>query len=208
MPLSLRWRCNLSIKGSATRDGLASALASDAESLAARIDQLVTVALLTPAKPLGFRLSDTGRARASALLAADRQRIGTTVARESLEFFQTFDTRMKEAVTDWQLRLDGPELVPNDHMDTRWDAIVTERLTTLCEEAASWLATLTPRLPRLGLYELRLSKALAHFREGDARFVASPRVDSLHGVWFELHEDLIRLAGSTRAEELAAGRTG
>ena len=198
----------LAIKGSATRDALASALASDAESLAARIDQLVTVAILTPAKPAGFRLSDTGRARASALLESDRQRIGPTVARQSLEFFQTFDTRMKEAVTDWQLRLDGPERVPNDHMDTRWDAIVTERLTTLCEEAAGWLATLTPRLPRLQLYESRLATALAYFREGDARFVASPRVDSLHGVWFELHEDLIRLAGSTRTEELAAGRAG
>ncbi len=198
----------LAIKGSATRDALASALASDAESIASRVDQLVTVALLTPAKPAGFRLSDTGRARASALLEADRQRIGPAIARESLEFFQTFDTRMKEAVTDWQLRLDGPERIPNDHMDTRWDATVTERLTTLCEDAAAWLVTLTPHLPRLRVYESRLATALAHFREGDARFVASPRVDSLHGVWFELHEDLIRLAGSTRAEELAAGRAG
>ena len=43
-------------------------------------------------------------------------------------------------------------------------------------------------------------------RDGDGRYVASPRVDSYHGVWFELHEDLIQLAGRTREEEAAAGR--
>jgi hypothetical protein len=37
-------------------------------------------------------------------------------------------------------------------------------------------------------------------RSGDQRFVASPRVDSYHSVWFELHEDLIRLSGKKRAE--------
>ena len=41
---------------------------------------------------------------------------------------------------------------------------------------------------------------------GDQRYVASPRVDSYHGIWFELHEDLIQLAGRNRADEVAAGR--
>ena len=41
---------------------------------------------------------------------------------------------------------------------------------------------------------------------GDGRYVASPRVDSYHGIWFELHEDLIQLAGRNRADEVAAGR--
>ena len=41
---------------------------------------------------------------------------------------------------------------------------------------------------------------------GDQRFIASPRVDSYHSVWFELHEELILLAGRTRADEVAAGR--
>jgi pyruvate,orthophosphate dikinase len=31
-------------------------------------------------------------------------------------------------------------------------------------------------------------------------------VDSYHGIWFELHEDLIQLAGRTRAAEVEAGR--
>ena len=34
----------------------------------------------------------------------------------------------------------------------------------------------------------------------------APRVDSYHGAWFELHEELIQLAGRTRADEVAEGR--
>ena len=41
---------------------------------------------------------------------------------------------------------------------------------------------------------------------GDGKYVASPRVDSYHSIWFELHEDLILLAGRNRADEVAAGR--
>jgi pyruvate,orthophosphate dikinase len=61
-------------------------------------------------------------------------------------------------------------------------------------------------VPRFGQYLARFDRAMAAVDAGDARFVASPRVDSYHSVWFELHEDLIRLAGRTREDEVAAGR--
>jgi pyruvate,orthophosphate dikinase len=41
------------------------------------------------------------------------------------------------------------------------------------------------------------------------RFVAHPLVDSYHSVWFELHEELLHLAGLSRADLPAeAGPTG
>ena len=61
-------------------------------------------------------------------------------------------------------------------------------------------------LPGLAGYRVRLGRAAEAAKAGDGRFVASPRVDSYHGIWFELHEDLIQLAGRTRADEVAAGR--
>jgi pyruvate,orthophosphate dikinase len=61
-------------------------------------------------------------------------------------------------------------------------------------------------LHRFGTYLARLERAAAEAAGGDGRFVASPRVDSYHGIWFELHEDLILLAGRNRADEVAAGR--
>ena len=65
---------------------------------------------------------------------------------------------------------------------------------------------LVGQLPRLVRYAQRLDAAAAAATAGDGRYIASPRLDSYHGVWFELHEDLIRLAGRTREEEVAAGR--
>ncbi len=198
----------LSIKGSATREILAAALEVEVDAVAPIVDRLVTAGDLAPAKPVGFRPSDAGRTRAAALLASDRDQLGVEFARAALVTFQPFDTRMKNAVTDWQLRLDGTERVPNDHTHARWDASVVERLAASGSDAEIWLAELSLRLPRLQRYASRLAAALARVRDEDGRFVASPRVDSLHGIWFELHEDLIRLAGSSRAEELAAGRAG
>ena len=60
--------------------------------------------------------------------------------------------------------------------------------------------------PRLADYGVRLGRAVELALAGDGRYVASPRVDSYHGIWFELHEDLIQLAGRNRADEVAAGR--
>ncbi len=64
----------------------------------------------------------------------------------------------------------------------------------------------TAGCPRLADYGVRLRRAIDAAKAGDGRFVASPRVDSYHGAWFELHEDLIQLAGRTREDETAAGR--
>jgi pyruvate,orthophosphate dikinase len=61
-------------------------------------------------------------------------------------------------------------------------------------------------LPRLADYVSRLDRAAGLVAEGDHGYIASPRVDSYHSVWFELHEDLILLAGRNRADEVAAGR--
>ena len=52
----------------------------------------------------------------------------------------------------------------------------------------------------------RLAAALHAVVEGNTEMVAHPLRDSYHTVWFELHEELIRLTGRTRADEAAAGR--
>jgi hypothetical protein len=134
--------------------------------------------------------------------------MGAETANRALDEFQELDQRTKETVTDWQLRTIGGELVPNDHTDQAWDEGVFQRLDGLLEEVSGWLSELAKDLPRLCRYVHRLQGALDAAQNGDNQFVASPRVDSFHGVWFELHEDLIRLAGRTRSEEVAAGRAG
>ena len=58
----------------------------------------------------------------------------------------------------------------------------------------------------LGRYDARLERALVAVEGGDDRYLAHPTVDSYHGVWFELHDELIALAGSDRSAEIEAGR--
>ncbi|MCI0585160.1 MAG: hypothetical protein L0227_20090 [Chloroflexi bacterium] len=113
---------------------------------------------------------------------------------------------MKATVTAWQMReVDGGQVI-NDHTDAAHDAGVLADLAALHADADAWLAPLVGGLPRLAAYRERLARANAAAQAGDGRFVASPRVDSYHSAWFELHEDLILLAGRNRADEVAAGR--
>ncbi len=112
---------------------------------------------------------------------------------------------MKSIVTAWQLR-DPDAQVINDHSDADYDRGVLARLAELHADTVAWLTPLAPPLPRLGDYRERLDQANEQAQAGDGKYVASPRVDSYHGVWFELHEDLIQLAGRTRAAEVEAGR--
>ena len=88
----------------------------------------------------------------------------------------------------------------NDHSDPAYDKAVVANLEALHYEAAEWLSPMCDQLTRFETYRSRLGRALDLVSGGDQRFVASPRVDSYHSVWFELHEDLIRLSGKTREE--------
>jgi pyruvate,orthophosphate dikinase len=198
----------LSIRGAATRESIAAALGADPERVDSLVEALVQAGRVAPARPLGVGLSELGREHASALLEADSACLGESRARAALEAFQELDRRLKQAVTDWQLRPVAGEQAPNDHTDPVWDEEVFERLGGIVEDVSDWLAPLAEVLPRLRRYAERIACAFELARGGDVRFIASPRVDSVHGIWFELHEDLIRLANRSREEELAAGRAG
>lgn len=152
-----------------------------------------------------FRLTKQGKAAARDLLAADRSRWGTKNAGAALDAFHALDQRVKETITAWQLKDVGGTHVPNDHTDRIYDARVMARLSALHEDTSAWMDSLAGAPNSLRDYLTRLKRALQSSRQ-DPHFLASPMVDSYHGVWFELHEALILLAGRKRAEESAAGR--
>ncbi|MFI5261064.1 MAG: pyruvate, phosphate dikinase [Candidatus Limnocylindrales bacterium] len=195
----------LAVKGFATPESLAAALLSGPDEVQPLLAGLVTDGLTEEAVG-ALRLTEAGKARSQALLATEQEGWGTAAATEALDRFLALDGRMKETVTAWQMRAqDGPPVL-NDHSDPAYDRSVLERLVALDADAGAWLAPLTSGPARLVTYRQRLQRALEAALAGDQRYVASPRVDSYHSVWFELHEDLIRLAGRTRAAETAAGR--
>jgi pyruvate,orthophosphate dikinase len=196
----------LGTKGFATTASLAEALLAEPATVQPLLDQLVVDGVAASVAG-AYRLTDAGSQRASELAAADRDAWGVQPATAALDAFLALDGRMKQTVTDWQLRpTDGGEAQPNDHADEAYDRAVLDRLAELHADADGWIAPLERQSTRLRGYRERLTAAAERAAGGDGRYVASPRVDSFHGIWFELHEDLILLAGRTRADETAAGR--
>lgn len=64
--------------------------------------------------------------------------------------------------------------------------------------AVETFATLTPRV---AAYVSRFQLALARREGGQTRYLASPLVDSMHTVLFELHQDLLEVSGAERVDE-------
>jgi pyruvate,orthophosphate dikinase len=195
----------LVVKGYAGPDAIATALRCSQEDAAATLDRLVADGLAEMAAG-SFRLTADGKSIGQEWITQDTARWGVDNALAALDAFLVLDHRMKDTVTAWQMRVvDGAQAF-NDHSDPVYDADVLTRLAALHADASAWLAPLVAGLPRLGAYGERLEHAAAMAAAGDGKYVASPRVDSYHSIWFELHEDLILLAGRNRAEEVAAGR--
>ena len=194
----------IAIKGVAPTQAVAEVVLSTPDAVQPILDQLVVDGLATRVAG-AYRLTDSGTTRAEALRAAEQAGWGIDRAVDALDAFLAIDQQVKDTVTAWQLR-DPAAQVFNDHSDAAYDAGVLERLVAVHRQAMAWLTPRESGWPRLAGYRIRLGRAVGGAIGGDGRFVASPRVDSYHGIWFELHEDLIQLAGRTRADEAAAGR--
>ncbi len=195
----------LLVKGFAMPDDLAQAFLSTAEEAGAALDAVAADGLAELAGGM-FTLTEDGKAVGSQIVAADRELWGVENAEAALEALIPFDRRIKDVVTGWQMREFKGTQILNDHTDPEHDAAVLAAFNTLHEDASVWLAVLREALPVFDLYSRRLERAAGRVADGDHGYLASPRVDSYHSIWFELHEYLILLAGRTRSDEVAAGR--
>jgi hypothetical protein len=129
-------------------------------------------------------LTDDGRAELARRLAAEP--IDRAAFAASYERFLVADRGLKTAISGWQLAAEArkPE--------------ARAAVLAAAAESGGVVAELARTAARLAPYGPRIAAAAAAIAAGDPRFVASPRVDSLHGVWFELHEDLLVTLGRTR----------
>ncbi|MGQ0700478.1 MAG: hypothetical protein ACT4PZ_19840 [Panacagrimonas sp.] len=116
------------------------------------------------------------------------------------ERFEVINRELKALVTQWQSLNVGGKQVPNDHSDSDYDNRIIDRLAALHERTGILLGRMAARLPRLSRYAMRLSDALDRSENGEVEWVSSVRCDSYHTVWFEMHEDLLRLLGRQREE--------
>ena len=133
----------------------------------------------------------------SRLFAAQRTDAAFAAAHER---FEAINRELKALMTAWQtIEIDG-ESVLNDHSNKDYDDRLIDRLGTLHERAEAILGQLSAGLPRLVIYAERLEVALAKAEDGAIEWVSGAKIESYHTVWFELHEDLLRILGRTRQE--------
>ncbi len=195
----------LAIKRWATSGLIAETLGIDEDRLASIVRAQPVAAYLGEPTARGWSLSEAGERRTAEVWSDTADRLGSRTAR-LLESFDPPNTELKTLVTAWQMREVDGESVPNLHDDADHDAGVIEGLRDLHVEIDRWLADLSEAAPVIELFRRRLDRALDRIVAGDHRWLVSPRLDSYHTAWFELHECLLRIAGRSRAEEAKAGR--
>jgi hypothetical protein len=118
----------------------------------------------------------------------------------SCERFERINVDLKQLITDWQTLELGGKRVPNDHSDADYDQRIIDRLGDLHERFEPIIKGLVAGAARLAVYQEKLTAALDAAEDGDVAAVSDARTDSYHTVWFELHEDLLRLTGRQREE--------
>jgi hypothetical protein len=114
--------------------------------------------------------------------------------------FEVVNRALKQVITDWQTMDLRGERVANDHGDDAYDGKVIDRLADIHEKIEPVLKALAAKLPRLGIYLQKLAQALERAEDGEIEWVSDIRRESYHTVWFELHEDLLRIMGTVRDE--------
>jgi hypothetical protein len=114
--------------------------------------------------------------------------------------FERINLTLKSLITDWQTIEVGGERVTNAHADRDYDHRLIDWLGELHERADRMLQSLAAGLPRLQIYRDKLLAALERAEDGQIEWVSDARIESYHTVWFELHEDLLRVLGRERAE--------
>jgi hypothetical protein len=78
------------------------------------------------------------------------------------------------------------------------DPARTEKVIKLVERQVRALESVSARIPRYASYARRFAQAIDRLDAGDKRYLVNPDVDSIHNIWFELHEDILTVLGRPR----------
>jgi hypothetical protein len=137
--------------------------------------------------------TDAGAATLENWYAGDRQELSESDKDFILERFRPLDREIKHIAGLWQ------NAVSQDDWDKR--LLTIEALSALNERAASFVDTNPASLSRFKEFKQRLDAAHAKVIDGETDYFVGVRCDSYHNVWFQFHEDLLRLLARERDAE-------
>ena len=84
--------------------------------------------------------------------------------------------------------------------DAEYDDKIIGRIDKLVARLDPLIDALAAHDPRFARYATRFAAATGQIDAGRHEYVSSPTLDSVHTVWFEFHEDLLRTLGRDRTE--------
>ena len=190
----------LAVKNHATAHAVAALLGLDAVIVAEHLTAAVQSGrcvemgdryLLTPA---GRMIVEANYSRYFASARAD-QSFNAAHGR-----FEIINDELKQLITDWQTIKVGGTPLANDHSDGAYDEKIVARLARLHDKTLPILAAFAIVLPRFAHYMTKLQAALTRVEDGESAWLSEVAIASYHSVWFELHEDLLRVLGRTRTQ--------
>ncbi|MBM7365396.1 hypothetical protein [Gordonia hydrophobica] len=114
--------------------------------------------------------------------------------------FEDVNARFLKTMSAWQQIDVGGRKIVNDHSDPDYDNKMIAQIDRLVSRLSNLLEILGDRDPRFLIYIDRFRDSLAKVDGGDIAFVSDPTRDSVHNIWFEFHEDLLRTLGLKRKE--------
>ncbi len=100
------------------------------------------------------------------------------------ERFEALNTQFLQTISEWQTTGAEPR--------------VQEQLLRIVQRQVKALGQITVDIPRYAVYQDRFNAAIESVDAGDSSFVVNPRVDSIHNIWFEFHEDILAVIGRPR----------
>ena len=166
-----------------------------------RADEVVEVRVvgagLVSRAARGLRLTPAGRELHNEWARVAEADVEAAVERAYTRFLE-LNRELIRLCNDWQVRPGG---VPNDHADPTYDWAGIDRLVAIDDRVAPILRSTASNVARFVNYRPRLRSARERVNEGEHEWLTSPRIDSYHTVWMQLHEDLLLALGRDRASE-------
>lgn len=149
-----------------------------------------------------YMLTPAGRAKLDAAYASACSDVRDNSGfLKAYERFENVNGDLLDLFTRWQTVTRAGMTVSNDHTDADYDAKIVGQLGDIHERAESVLSEFVAAVPRFSIYQDRLAAAYDKVLGGEHDYVSGVRLDSYHTVWFEMHEDLLRLLGRKRDEQ-------